>query len=196
MPSCLASPASRRRLLLGAQLGVAGGGERLVEAALVVADVVGLPDRRGVRLVELGDEVLAADLGGVHADLGGEHVHRPLDGGGGLGAAGAAVGDGGRGVGDDRGGAHLDVGDVVHRRGHRAGHERGEDRAHVGEGAGVLDDVHAVVRHLAVAATADGDVLHLGAAVAERHHRLAAVSRKRTGRPTSLASRPSSSSSG
>jgi hypothetical protein len=56
----------------------------------------------------------AADLGGVHADLGGEEVHGPLDGRGGLGPAGAAVGDGGRGVGDHRPGVELDVGDVVH----------------------------------------------------------------------------------
>ena len=39
--------------LLGAQVGVAGGGERLVERGLVVAHVVGLADGGGVRLEEL-----------------------------------------------------------------------------------------------------------------------------------------------
>ena len=117
---------------------------------------------------ELGDQVLAADLDGVHADLGREHVHRPLGRGRCLRPAGAAVGGDRRGVGDDAGRAALDVGDVVHRRRHRPGHERGQDRAHLGEPAAVLDDVQPVVRDLAVAVAADGDVLDLGAAVAER----------------------------
>ena len=77
--------------LLGAEVGVAGGFERLVERAFVVADVVGLTDRGRVRFEELRDQVDAAHLGGIHADLGGEHVHRPLGRGGGLGSTGTSV---------------------------------------------------------------------------------------------------------
>jgi hypothetical protein len=57
-----------------------------------------------------GEEVLAADLGGVDADLGGEEVDGSLDGGGGLGTTGPPVGRGGGGVGDHRLGAELGVG--------------------------------------------------------------------------------------
>jgi hypothetical protein len=64
------------RGLLGAQLGVAGRGERLVERTLVVADVVGLADGGGVRLGELRDQVLAAHVGRVHADL--ERANRSI----------------------------------------------------------------------------------------------------------------------
>ncbi len=45
---------------------------------------------------------MPADLGRVDPGLGGEQVHRPLDGGGGLGPPGAPVGADRRGVGDDR----------------------------------------------------------------------------------------------
>ena len=122
--------------LLGSQLVVAGGGEHSVEGPDVVADVVGLPDRRGVRIAERGDQVEPADLGRVASELGGEQVDRPLDRGRRLGAAGAAEGDDRRGVGDDRTGAALDVGDVVHARRHRAGHERPEHRPDLCRGAG------------------------------------------------------------
>ncbi len=174
MPSCLSAPDSRRACLLGAQVGVAGGFEGLVERGLEVADVVHLADRRGVRFEELGDQVLAADLDRVLADLECEEVHRPFDRSGRLGPTGTAVGGGRRRVGDDRRGADLHVRDVVHTRRHRAGHERGEDRAHADERAGVLDRVQLVVGDLAVTGAADRDVLELGAAVAEAHHRLAA----------------------
>ena len=115
--------------LLGAEFGVTGRVERLVERGFVVADVVGLADRGGVRLEELRDQVDPPHLGGVHADLGGEEVHASFDRRGGLGAPGATVGDDRRGVRDDRRGAHLDVRDGVHPRRHRPGHERREDRA-------------------------------------------------------------------
>ena len=174
MPSCLLEPLAASGRLLGAQRCVAGSCERLVERALEVADVVGLPDRRGVRFAELGDQVLAAHLGRVHADLGGEHVHRPLGRRRRLRPAGAAVRGDRRGVGDDAGRAALDVGDVVDRRRHRPGHERGEDRADLDEATAVLDGVQPVVGDLAVAVAADRDVLDLGPAVAERHHRLGA----------------------
>src|SRR4029077_17309434 len=78
--------------LLGAEVAVPGRVERFVERGFVVADVVGLADRRGVRLEELRDRVHPAHLGGVHADLGGEDVYAALDRGGRLWASGAAVG--------------------------------------------------------------------------------------------------------
>ena len=80
--------------LLAAQFVVADRLHREVECALVVPAVV-LPveDRlvgEGVRR----DEVLLAHVGGVHPDLGRQHVDEPLDGVDGLGdAERAAVGD-------------------------------------------------------------------------------------------------------
>ena len=160
--------------LLGAQLGVASRSERLVERGLIVANVVGLADDGGVRFQELRDQVDAANLGGIHPQFEGEQVHRSLGGGGGLRTTCAAVGGGDRSVGDHAGGAHLDIGNVVYRAGHRPRHERREDGAHLDEVAGVLDGVQLIVGDLAGASAADGDVLHLCAAVAEHHHRFAA----------------------
>ena len=47
------------------------------------------------------DEVLEADLGRIHFELGGQHVHHALDAVGGFGTAGAAIGVGGDAVGED-----------------------------------------------------------------------------------------------
>ena len=160
--------------LIGAQRWVVGRGEGLIERHFVVADIVGLADGGGVWLKELGDQVDAANLGGIHADLGGKKVHRPLDRCSCLWAACAAIGNHRRGVGDHTGGSHLDVGDGIHATGHWPGHERGQHGCHVGEAAAVLKDEQLVVRNLAVARTADGDVLQLGAAMAEGDHALAA----------------------
>ena len=66
-------------LLLCAQLLVAGRAQREVERALVVAGVVRHAAGRLVREGVLGDEVLPPHLGGIHADLGGEQVHRAFD---------------------------------------------------------------------------------------------------------------------
>ena len=57
-------------LLLGPQLGRSRPPRAPCRACRVVADVVGLADHRGVRLGERGDEVGAADVGGVEAELG------------------------------------------------------------------------------------------------------------------------------
>src|SRR5499427_384910 len=78
--------------LLLAQIVVAGRRQRLVQRRRVVAAVVHGPERGRVRLGELRQQVLAADIGRVHADLGGEQVDGPLDRRGGLGPARAAVG--------------------------------------------------------------------------------------------------------
>ena len=174
MPSWSGSPGRPPLRLLGAELGVAGGLQDPVERAGVVADVVGLADHRRVRLGERLDQVDPSNLGGVLADLQGEQVHRPLDRRRGLRPPGAAVGDGWRGVGHDGRRAALDVRDRVHARRHRSGHERGEDRADLGERTRVLDHEESVVGDLAVARATDRDVLDLGPAVAEGHHRLAA----------------------
>src|SRR5690606_33595322 len=99
--------------LLGAQLLVPGRLEDAVERAPVVAGVVLGAGGGGERELVGRHEVRAADLGGVHADLGGEEVDRPLDGGRGLGPTRTAVGGGGGGVGDDRPRAELGVVEVV-----------------------------------------------------------------------------------
>ena len=119
--------------LLGAQVGVAGGLERLVEGGLVVADVVRLPDGGGVGLPELGDQVLPSHVDRVHADLGREEVHGPLDGGAGLGPARTAVGDDRRGVRDHGRRVALDLRDGVDARGHGPRHEGREHRADLHE---------------------------------------------------------------
>ena len=95
------APDSRRRAAPPAAR-VAGRGQHPVERPLVVAEVVGGAGGGGEREPVLPDQVLAAHLGRVHADLGGEHVHHPLDRRRRLGAAGAPVGDGRRGVGGHR----------------------------------------------------------------------------------------------
>ena len=72
------------------------------------------------------DEVPAPDLRPVHADLGGEQVHRPLDDVGRLGAARAAVRVDERRVRVDPGDLGIDVGDLV-AAGEDPGVERGRD---------------------------------------------------------------------
>ena len=171
----LARIAARPALgLLAAQRGVVRCGERLVERAVVVADVVGLADDRGVRLVELGDQVGPAHIDRVHPDLRRVQVHRPLDRRGRLRPPGAPVGHDRCGVGDDRGGVALDLRDGVHARRHGTGHHGGQDGAHLGERAAVLQHVQPVGEDLAVPGAADGDALHLGPAVTEGDHGFAA----------------------
>ncbi len=125
-------------------------------------------------IAEGGDQIEAADLGRVAPEFGGEQVDRSFDRGRRLGATGAAEGDDRRRVGDDRAGATLDVGDVVHPRRHRTGHERSEHHPDLRRGAGILDDVEPVVRDPAVPVPADGHVVDLRTTVAEAHHRFAA----------------------
>ena len=84
----------------------AGGGRGVVDRLdhrVVGEGVVARVDRQAARDREVGeavgrDVVLAPQLGRIHPELARQHVHRPLDGVGGLGPAGAAVGVGGRGV--------------------------------------------------------------------------------------------------
>ena len=160
-------------LLLGPQFRIAGGLEQEVERGGVGPDVVGGAAGGVVGEGVVGEEVAAAHLGGVLADLCGEEVDRPLDGGGGLGATRPPERDERRGVGGHGLGAELRVGHVVDARGHHPGHER-QDRPHHRVGPRVLHDLQAVGGDLAVAGAPDGDVLDLGPAVTEVHHRLGA----------------------
>ena len=78
-----------------AQLVVAEQLQGLGRRGLVVARVVLQPGHRGERELLVLDPVLLAQLQRVHAQLGGQLVHDPLDGERGLRPAGAAVGVGG-----------------------------------------------------------------------------------------------------
>ena len=163
------------RCLLGSQRRIVRSGEHLVERPFEVADVVGLADHGGVRLGELGDQVLPSQLDRIHAELGGEHVHQPLRCRGRLGSSGSAVRSDRCRVGDDARGSALDVGDVVDRRRHRSGHEWSQDGADLDPSSAVLDGMQAVVGDLAVPVATHRDVLDLAPAVAEGHHRLGSV---------------------
>src|SRR5215208_5385018 len=57
---------------------VVGDPERLIQGCVVVTPVVGPAHHRFVGLLLRGDEVLAAQLDRVHAELVGQDVHRPL----------------------------------------------------------------------------------------------------------------------
>ena len=118
--------AAALRLGLGlGQVVVAGSDERLVEGGLVVAGV-DVDLRPAGRRAEAGrvlvrelvgrDEVLAADRRLVHADLGGEQVHRPLDDVRRLRATRAAVGIDEGGVRVDAHDLGVDVRDLVAAR--------------------------------------------------------------------------------
>ncbi len=110
--------------LLGAQTGVARRLQHRVERLLVLAGVVGRP-ALGDQRERLGlQQVAAAHLGRVHADLGGEEVHRALDRRGGLRAPGAAVGRDRRGVRDEHPRPRLDLLDVVDAGRHHAREHR------------------------------------------------------------------------
>ena len=181
--------------LLGPQVGVTGRVEHRVERLLVLAGVVGRAALGGERELVGAQEVAAAHLGRVHADLGGEQVHRPLDGRRGLGASGAAVGRDRRRVGDEHAGPRLHPLDVVHGGRHHAREHR-QHGAEAGVGARVLEDVEAVGADVAVAVAADRDRLPLGAALHHPGHVLRAGLAHRTGRPTCLASQATSANSG
>ncbi len=85
--------------LLGAQLLVAGDAQRPVEGGRVVAAVVMSAGGGGEGEPIGRDEVAAPQLGGIHAQLCRQQVHRPLQQGGCLRTTGAAVSVGGGGVG-------------------------------------------------------------------------------------------------
>ena len=120
------------------------------------------------------DPVALADLEGVHADLGGQLVHQPLDGVRRLGPAGAAVGVGQGGVGEHRLALEAVGGELVDRVEHEGAEHRhaAADDGDVGAEVGV--EVHLEAGDLAVLVGGQGERLHLVAAVVGRHQALAA----------------------
>src|SRR5690606_34807044 len=86
-----------------------GQRQRLVHDRLEAAAVVGLAHRVAVGHLLGADHVAPAQLGAVDAGLRGGRVHQPLDDVDVLGPAGAAVGAGGRAVGEH--GAQVEVDD-------------------------------------------------------------------------------------
>ena len=150
--------------LLLPQVGVSGRVQRPGQRGRVVAAVVHGAERGRVRFGEGGQQVHRAHLGRVPADLGREQVHGPLHRGGGLGAAGAAVGADRRGVRHHRFGHRLGPGEGVGPGRHQDG-QRGQERAEPRVRPGVLQDLQAVGGHRPVPAAADRDRLALGPAV-------------------------------
>jgi hypothetical protein len=165
MPSSLVSPRFAPGGLLGPQVVVADQLERPVERGLVVAGVEDQARSAAVgELVGL-DVVAAADLVGADAHGPGEGLHGPLDGEGGLGPAGAAVGVG-RGHGGEHAGAgervRRDVVDAVVEEGAEqrdAGGDQLQVRPHVGE------QLHPDRGDLAVGVGGQLDVLDLAPAL-------------------------------
>ena len=180
------------RARLGAALleaGVLGDRQRQVHAAREVAAVVGehqpgLERHRGGR-----DQVPAPQLDRIDAELARGDVDHALDRERRLGPAGAAIGAGGRGVGEHAGGLMVDGGRRVHA-GHAADVVGAGPRAALGEiGADVEVDRHAQRQELAVAIEGQlggGDVV---AAVLVGDEPLAPV-RRPLHRPPQPARRP------
>ena len=94
-------PCRPGRGLVGAQLGVIDFGEGFAERLFVIAGIVGEAGGGGVRKLVGVDEVLDAELHGVHLQFGGEEVHHASMPSGRFGASGAAIGVGGHAVGED-----------------------------------------------------------------------------------------------
>ena len=124
------------------------------------------PGRVVVREAVGRQEVPPPDLGGVHAELVGEQVHRPLDDVGRLRAAGAAVRVHERGVRVDAGDLAVDVGDLVRAR-EDAAVERGRDARADGREASaeVGERLHAQAGDVARLRRGDLDVRDVVAAV-------------------------------
>ena len=122
-----------------------------------------------------GDEVPAPQLGRVHAEPPGQHVHAPLDEVGGLGPPRPAVGVGGGLVGEHLAEGGADGRDVVGGVGHQ--HRQGGDgrrQQHV-VGADVGDEPQLQPQHLPVAGRRDVDVADDVAPVDGGEKRLGAV---------------------
>ena len=122
--------------------------------------------RGGVGEGILRDEVLAAHLHRAQAAFSGEHVYSSLNGSGSLGAARAAICQHGSRVGDDRLGCGLDLGYLVDACRHDMGEER-QKSPKPAIGTRIADHFQAVRLDFAVAAAADGHMLHLRTAVAD-----------------------------
>jgi hypothetical protein len=175
MPSWTGSFASRLRRCSSRKGLVVGELYRPVERRLQVERVV--HEAGGVlrRLVERLVEVPAPDLGRVHVELAGQGVHGPLDGVAGLGTPGAAVGVGGRQVGEDAldlDGERVERVDAGEHRGPADRDDRGQE---LQVGAHVVEKLHPHPEDLAVGVRGHLDVLDLAAAVDGRLVVLGAV---------------------
>ena len=150
--------------LLGAQVVVADQLERGVERLRIVAGVVDRAGRGGERELVRRGKVPSADLGRVHAELGGNEIDGALADGSGLGSTRTPVRTGRRRVREHGDRAEVMALPSVHAGGHEARHQRDERAAHrIGADVGPSPDAKAAER--AVAAGADRDVVHLGAPV-------------------------------
>ena len=111
------------------------------------------------------DEVLEADLGGIHFQFGGEDIDHALDAVGGFGAARAAIGVGRNAVGEDADDLRLDVAEVVEARHHEHA-ERGDGgREQLVVSAEILNDFELQAEDGAVAFGGDFVVIDVAAAV-------------------------------
>ena len=113
MPNSRWSPRSRRGGLFGSQPVIVGRFQRRLQRSPVIPGVVGRAGGRGEGKGVGGKVIAAAHLSGIHVDLGGEEIHRPLYGRGGLRATGPSEGVYRGGVGGYRGGRPGHVGNVV-----------------------------------------------------------------------------------
>jgi hypothetical protein len=150
--------------------------QRLVHHVLEAADVVGLAHRVLVGHLLGPDEVAPAQLHAVDARLARGLVHQPLHGVDRFGPAGAAVGAGGRGVGQHRLEAEVDQRDVVHAGLHPGPDQQLDgDAGAGGVGAHVGLRVHAQRQDAAVGGQRQFGVRAHVAAVVRGQEFLAAV---------------------
>ena len=142
--------------------------ERLVVLTAVEADFQAVGEEEALaRIGEfvLGDQVAAADLEAVEAELVGELVHRPLDGEAGLRPAAAAIGRDRHGRGVDRLELDPDVGDAIGPGDRGRGDLRDGDA--VGdEGAGVVEETVTERNHFAGLLGVELDIVDLASAPA------------------------------
>ena len=148
------------------EAGPVGQRQALVHQRLEVAAVVDLPERVGVGQLRRADEVAAPQLGRVQAQAARGRVHQPLDQVDGLGPPGAAVGAGGRVVGEHGRDADVHRADVVHAGAHPGPHhQRDGHRAAARAAAHVGVGVHAQREHAAVGIERQLGMAGLAAAV-------------------------------
>ena len=155
--------------LFGPQLRVAGGQQRGVERLLVLAGVVAAAGRRRERELARLEEVHAADLGRVHAELVGRHVEHALDELRRLRAPRAPIGADRGVVGQQGGGLEPHGRDVVHAHRHHLG-EHGQDRPDPRVGPGRRHDRAVEADDLAGGRQPELGRHHVVAAVHERDH--------------------------
>ena len=113
----------------------------------------------------VADEVLQPDLGGIHLELGRQHIHHAFDAVGGFRTSRAAIRVGGRAVGERAHDIGRDVGRAVQARHHQHA-ERGDGGSqHRKIRAQILDDLELDPRDGAVAFGGDLVEVHVAAPV-------------------------------